>query len=76
MFTEYKVLLYADDAVFLLQDPGNSLKALQLLLTQFGEISGYKVNELKSTIIGLNIDTETRDQIRTLDSTPWKSIDK
>lgn len=70
------VLLFVDDVGFSLKDPVNLLKALQLVLTRFGEISGCKVNEVKSTRMGLNIDTATRDQLRTFNSTPWKSTVK
>lgn len=39
-------ILCADDAVFIMGNPENSLKELKKLLEIFGRISGYKVNEL------------------------------
>lgn len=60
----YKILLYAGDAVFMLQDPVKSLRALHLILTQFDKVSSYKINEAKSTIVVLNKGPEMQDQIR------------
>lgn len=59
--------------MFLLQDPVNSLKALKVVLNCFGEVSGYKVNESKSIIMGMNIDTKIIDTVRSFDPTPWRS---
>lgn len=59
----HKVLRYADDVVYILQDPMNSLRTLHLTLTQIGRVSSCKVNEAKSTIMGLNIGPEMWDQI-------------
>lgn len=74
---EHKILLYADDMVFLLQDPVNSLRVLQLILTQFSKLLGYKINESKLVIMGLNITTEIGAQIsKKFDPTPWKTIVK
>lgn len=47
-FMEHKVLLYVDDAGFLLQEPKNSLEVLKVVLHGFGKVAGSKVNASKS----------------------------
>ena len=44
----YKILLYADDVILYITDPLNSIPVLLSRLGEFGEISGYKINETKS----------------------------
>lgn len=44
----HKILLYADDVILYITDPLNSIPVLLSRLGEFGEISGYKVNETKS----------------------------
>lgn len=46
--------------VFFLQNPLESLEALKVLLGTYSKSSGYKVNENKTMIMGLNIDEELR----------------
>ena len=41
---EHKVSLYADDMLLYMSQPLSSLPNLMTLLTEFGNISGYKVN--------------------------------
>lgn len=56
----YKILLYADDIVFTLQNPLVSLIELKNELCKFGEVSGYRINEKKSALHGMNISREKR----------------
>lgn len=70
---EHKILLFADDPVCVLGDPESSLKAMQWVLTQFGTVSGYKINEAKSTILGLNIEPEIKQTIKEWAVVPWKT---
>lgn len=46
------MLLYSDDAVFLIRNPVKSLRVLKDVLKAYGEASGYRVNENKSMIMG------------------------
>lgn len=48
---EHKVSLYADDMLLYLSQPLSSLPKLVTLLTEFGKISGYKVNIQKSELM-------------------------
>lgn len=73
-FTGHKICLYADDAVFWLQNRVSSLKVFKAkaVLHRFGKVSGYKVNESKSVILGMNIDKKMKKQIRSFASTAWQ----
>lgn len=55
----------------MLQDPVNSLRALGPVLELLGAASGYKINELKSATISMNIPVEWRDQMKAFTSAPW-----
>lgn len=55
---EHKTMLFTDDVVFTVHNPEMLLRALHTTLTEFGEISGYKVNTLKSVLMGINIPTD------------------
>lgn len=68
---EHKLQLYVDYVVFILGDPGRTLKVLKKLLISYGEVSGFKVNETLSIILGLNISTALRRQIQEFDSSIW-----
>lgn len=68
----HKISLYTDDAGFLLQNPVYSLEELKSLLYWFGSVSGCKVNEMKSVIVGMNRVKEMKDQISSFDSTLWQ----
>lgn len=51
--TQHKILLYADDILLTVTDPIKSIPALINCVTEFGQISGYKVNFTKSEIMPL-----------------------
>lgn len=51
----HKILLYADDVLLYLTDPGLSIPALLETLTEYSTISGYKINLTKSVIMPLNL---------------------
>lgn len=73
---EHKILLYADDAVFIVGEPQYSLRELKRLLHQYGRVSDYKVNETICTILGINVGTEMKKSVMEFDTTPCKSIPK
>ncbi len=50
----HKISLYADDIILYVADPVNSIPVILRILTQFGELSGYKINKEKSEIFPLN----------------------
>lgn len=52
--TEHRLSLFADDIVVFLTNLGTSIKALCQLLKEFGQFSGYKVNNTKSALLLLN----------------------
>ena len=45
---EHKISLYADDVLTYLSDPATSVPALMRNLKEYGELSGYKINQSKS----------------------------
>ena len=52
--TRYKVSLYADDLLLLISYPMASLPPVLMLLSQFGKLSGYKLNLNKSELFPIN----------------------
>lgn len=65
-------MLYADDLVFVMTHPVRSLQALKVIVDSYGLVSGYKINEAKSTILGINVEEATKENIQRFDVTPWK----
>ncbi len=51
---EHKVSLYADDLLLFVSDPANSIPPVLTLLSEFGQISGYKLNLTKSELMPIN----------------------
>lgn len=58
---------------FLLQDPMESLKTPNTSLSQFTSLSGYKINESKSIIMGLSVSPETKKILSTVSNAVWSS---
>ncbi len=48
--------MYADDVIIYLTNLAHSIPSLTQLLSLFGNISGYKINQSKSCILLLNVD--------------------
>lgn len=48
---EYKVRAFADDLVFILEDPKNSLIETIQEIEEFGEIAGFYLNKTKSKVL-------------------------
>ncbi len=44
----HKILLFEDDVLLFIRNPQSSIPALVQCLRDYGEVSGYKVNEGKS----------------------------
>lgn len=59
-YQERKRLLYLGAALFIMGNQEYSLRGLRRLLYLYGRISGYKVNEIKSTILVINMGKEIK----------------
>lgn len=57
---EYKMRLYADDIVYILEDPIFSIKNVIQILEEFQEISGLKVNKEKTVMLTKNMSNEEK----------------
>lgn len=67
-----KLCVYADGVVFILRSLERSLEFLNLLLGAFSAVSGYKINEKKSVMLGSNIDAGLREFLRSKTKALWK----
>lgn len=70
---EYKLRSFADDLVFVLEDPSYSMKALIDTLLDFELISGLKVNKDKTTMITKNM---SRREEQVLEQISGYKVDK
>lgn len=48
------------------------MQALKGIVHRCGVVSGYKINETKFTILGVNVDGFTKEKIQRVDVAPWK----
>lgn len=63
---KHKVSLFADDVILMVTDPTNSLPEIQKMLAWFSDISNYTVNENKSYILNLGVNTRPSDYLKLL----------
>uniref|UniRef100_A0A803J7W0 Reverse transcriptase domain-containing protein n=1 Tax=Xenopus tropicalis TaxID=8364 RepID=A0A803J7W0_XENTR len=68
----YKISLFADDIILTLTNPVESLKALFQLLTQFSEISYYKINTAKSEALPIWLPHNSLTEIKTSYKFIWQ----
>ena len=45
---EVKLLLFADDMILFIENPKDSIRKLQELISEFSKVAGYKINTQKS----------------------------
>uniref|UniRef100_A0A8C5M042 Reverse transcriptase domain-containing protein n=1 Tax=Leptobrachium leishanense TaxID=445787 RepID=A0A8C5M042_9ANUR len=69
---EYKVSAYADDLLFTLTDVDRSLPSLMRVLTEFANISDYKINPTKSEFMGPLIPNGSLVSIQETYGFKWK----
>lgn len=50
----HKLALYADDLLLYLSNPDVSIPKVMSIISEFGEISGYKINPAKSLLFPIN----------------------
>ena len=62
----HKISLFADDVLLFIMNPVSSFPALMQCLRNFGEISGYKVNEGKSEAMMITGDRPRQLDFRSL----------
>lgn len=62
---EHKVSLYADDLTLYVSDPVNSLSAILDSLSQFGLVSGLKLNSSKSELFPISLSASVRQILKT-----------
>uniref|UniRef100_A0AAR2M1X3 Reverse transcriptase domain-containing protein n=1 Tax=Pygocentrus nattereri TaxID=42514 RepID=A0AAR2M1X3_PYGNA len=63
---EHKVSLYADDMILYLSDASTSLPVVLNILSDFGKISGYRVNTQKSELMPINLAARESSFVYTL----------
>lgn len=68
---EFKISLYAVDVVLFLQSPCASMKTVSIVLEEYLEVSGYKINQKKSSIMRFNIHGDLRSELQMLYKVPW-----
>lgn len=63
---EYKIRAFMDDLVFILEDPINSIPKTIQAIQDFGEITGFYLNQSKSKLLLKNIPKNRVEQIKNL----------
>lgn len=56
---------------FVLQDPEHSLLVLERILDNFVKVSGYRVNKVKSVMMGINMEEVVKDRISRITQVSW-----
>lgn len=63
--TNHLISLFADDIIYFLTDLKNSIPNLMTVIKDFGEFSGYKINNTKSMLMLLNKEERENPNINT-----------
>lgn len=66
---DHKISLFADNVILMITNPTTSLPAVQMTLSWFSEVSYYKVNYTKSSI--LNLDATSSNLFQNLHPYVW-----
>lgn len=67
---EYKIQAFADDLVFILEDPIDAINILMSIWQEYGEVAGMKANQEKTKIICKNMKAEEIQEL--LEKTQFK----
>lgn len=70
-YTSFLLSLFADDIVIYVSNPSISLPAIQDTLLYFQQASGLSVNQAKSYLYPITLDSETRTWIKSLYKYTW-----
>lgn len=68
----HKILLYANNIVFILRNPVVSFQNLFGLFRTPGNVSRYKINPNKSALMGMYVDHRIKAEIGNVIKIPWK----
>lgn len=60
-----KVSMYADDTLFYLSDPQDSLPAALTVITEYGQVSGLTIHLSKSQVLPLDVSVPAESAIAT-----------
>uniref|UniRef100_A0A670KGP7 Reverse transcriptase domain-containing protein n=1 Tax=Podarcis muralis TaxID=64176 RepID=A0A670KGP7_PODMU len=60
---EYKLKAYADDLVISLEEPIKGVDKVLELLEEFGKLSGFKLNKVKTKMLTKNLAEDLRNQL-------------
>lgn len=61
---EYKLLAFADDLAFILDDPQDSINNLILMIQKYGKLAGLKINFKKTKILVKNMTKAQADRLQ------------
>uniref|UniRef100_A0A670JFQ6 Reverse transcriptase domain-containing protein n=1 Tax=Podarcis muralis TaxID=64176 RepID=A0A670JFQ6_PODMU len=60
----YKLKAFADDLVLTLQEPESSTKRVLELIQDFGQVAGFKLNKLKTKVLGENLTSVEKERFQ------------
>lgn len=60
---EYKIRAFADDIMFILEDPINSFPSMMKKIKDFGDLAGFYIKKNKSKIICKNVKTSNTEAL-------------
>ncbi|KAJ0011531.1 hypothetical protein NQD34_012506 [Periophthalmus magnuspinnatus] len=59
---EHKVAMFADDVLVYMEDPEKSFNELMIMLKEFGNLSGYRLNIAKTQVMAINFTASVKLQ--------------
>lgn len=70
-----KISLYADDILCYLGQPEELIRSLRYIISEFGVVSGYKINSQKLVLWGINLTEIMRGKIQEMWPRQWQDGD-
>lgn len=72
---EHKLAAFADDVLFYISNPRIIMPNLLKTLKQYGDLSNFKINLIKSDILNINISKQEEQNLQKEFQFPWRKLE-